>query len=245
LVEYRYKMMAMTSSKPAAKGKKRGGNLAATLKHRGGHNGFFPGKSRARLRHLGVQWRKSGRPVPRSHVMRRSACLLTALLFIGGNAPVWGQDKTRKAPRKLPDGVYEVLGESVKKKDVLPLKQGEVVVIHHHRYLKKDNKQRPRFLVVRSAPAVDLDLAGEPKAVKEGENVVRILLKLRPKAATALEHLTSRRLGEQIAIVVGGEVVTTHKIRDVIKGGDVQITSCAAGAANYLLEQLQARQKKK
>jgi preprotein translocase subunit SecD len=52
-------------------------------------------------------------------------------------------------------------------------------------------------------------------------------------------------LGRQITIVLGEEVVTMHKIREVIKGGDVRITSCAAGAAGYLLEQLQARQKNK
>jgi preprotein translocase subunit SecD len=75
--------------------------------------------------------------------------------------------------------------------------------------------------------------------------VVRILLKLQPKAAVALERLTSQRVGEHVAILIGGEVVTTHTIRTTIKGGDVQITSCAAGAANYLLEQLQARQEDK
>jgi hypothetical protein len=36
-----------------------------------------------------------------------------------------------------------------------------------------------------------------------------------------------------------------HKVREVIKGGDVQITCCAVGAANYLLERLQAHQEKK
>ena len=90
-----------------------------------------------------------------------------------------------------------------------------------------------------------LDLAGEPKAVKEGAEVVRILLKLKPQAATALERLTRDHLGRQVTIVVGGEVVTMHKVREVIKGGDVQITSCAAGAAKYLLEQLQALKEKK
>src|SRR5262249_8088687 len=73
----------------------------------------------------------------------------------------------------------------------------------------------------------------------------RILLKLQPKAATALERFTADRLGRQITIILGGEVVTMHKIREVIKGGDVQITSCAVGAANYLLEQLQTYQQKK
>jgi len=58
-------------------------------------------------------------------------------------------------------------------------------------------------------------------------------------------RLTSDRLGKEIAIILGGEVVTLHKIQDRIKDGNVQITSCAAGAAKYLLEQLRAHQKTK
>jgi preprotein translocase subunit SecD len=177
--------------------------------------------------------------------MRRSACLVAAFLLIAGYDAAWSQEKAPKSSKKLPDGVYAVLRDSLKEKEVLPLKDGEALAVHEHRYLKKDDKEPQLFLVVHSTPDVDLDLAGPPKAVKEGEEVVRILLKLQPKAATALERLTSDRLGRQVTIVLGGEVVTMHKIREVIKGGDVQITSCAAGAANYLLEHLQALHKKK
>jgi preprotein translocase subunit SecD len=138
-----------------------------------------------------------------------------------------------------------VLRESLKEKDVLPLQEGEVLLVHDARYLKKDEKEPPRYLVVHSAPDVVLDLASKPKAVKEGTEVVRISLKLQPKAATALERLTRDRLGWQVTIVVGGEVVTMHKIREIIKGGEVTITCCAAGSANYLLEQLEAHQKNK
>jgi preprotein translocase subunit SecD len=156
-------------------------------------------------------------------------------LALGGQA--LAEDK------KLPDGVYAVLREGLKEKDVLPLKDGEALAVHRHRYLKDGDKEPPRFLVVRSAPDVPLDLAVAPKADKEGEEVVRILLKLRPKAAAALERLTRARQGRQVAIVVGGEVVTVHKVRAVIKGGDVQITSCTPGGATYLFKQLQSRQK--
>jgi hypothetical protein len=57
--------------------------------------------------------------------------------------------------------------------------------------------------------------------------------------------LTANPPGKQIAIVLGGEVVTTHKIRAVIRDGNVQITRCVPGAAKYLLEQLKARKKDK
>jgi preprotein translocase subunit SecD len=177
--------------------------------------------------------------------MRLSACLLAALLVIGWYARSSAQDKKQESPKKLPDGVYAVLRESLKETDVLPLKAGEALVVDHHRYLKKDEEEQPRFLVVRSSPDVELDLAADPKAIKEGEQVERILLMLQTKAATALERLTSDRLGKQIAILLGGDVVTMHKIREVIKDGEVQITSCAPGAAKYLLEQLQAHRKDK
>src|SRR5437879_7161098 len=101
--------------------------------------------------------------------MRLSACVLAALFFIGGYAPAWPQDKTPESPKRLPDGVYAVLRESLKEKDVLPLKEGEVLAVHHSRYVKKNEKEPPRFLVVQCAPDLVLDLAGQPKAVKEGE----------------------------------------------------------------------------
>jgi hypothetical protein len=107
------------------------------------------------------------------------------------------------------------------------------------------HEEPPRYLVAHSVPEVVFDLAGKPKAVKEGKEVVSISLKLQPKAAAALERLTRGQLGKQVAIVLGGEVVTMHKVREVIKGGDAQISCCAAGSANYLLEQLEAHQHKK
>ena len=175
--------------------------------------------------------------------MSRSACALTAVFLLGSQAAVWPQENAPASGKKLPDGIYAVQRDGPKEKDVLPLNDGEVLVVNRHRYVKNAANEPPRFLVVRSAPEVALDLTSEPTAVKEGGEVVRILLKLRPKAAAALERLTRDHLGRQVAIVLGGEVVTAHKVRTVIKGGDVQITSCAPGAAGYLLKQLQALQR--
>jgi preprotein translocase subunit SecD len=174
--------------------------------------------------------------------MRRSACLLVAALLIVTHALAWGREQAPKSAKALPDGVYAVLREGLTEKDMLPLQDTEALAVNRHRYLKKDKQEPPRFLVVRGTPDVELNLAGEPKAVEEGGEVVRILLKLQPKAATALERLTTVHREKQIAILIGGEVVTVHKVRNVIKGGDVQITSCAAGGANYLLEQLRVHQ---
>jgi preprotein translocase subunit SecD len=177
--------------------------------------------------------------------MHQPACLLTTFLLAAASAAAYSDGTAPESPRKLPDGVYAVLRDAAKEKDVRPLKDGEVLINYRPRFLKKDDPTPPRFLVVRDKPAVTLDLAGEPKAVKEGEEVVRILMKLWPKAAAALERLTNDQRGRPIAIVLGGEVVSAHKVREVIKGGEVQITSCAPGGASYLLEQLRRHRQDK
>jgi hypothetical protein len=167
--------------------------------------------------------------------MTRLACVLVAAVAPAAAPPAPG----------LPDGVYAVRRDGLAKKEVLPLQAGEALVVHRHRYLKTAEGEPARFVVVAAAPDVPLDLDGDPKAIKDGAEVVGISLKLRPKAAAALERLTSARRWGQVAVVLGGEVVTIHKVREPIKGGGVQITSCAPKAAGYLLEQLQARRKGK
>ena len=79
--------------------------------------------------------------------------------------------------------------DGAKEKDVLPLKPGEAVVVNRHRYLKPEDREPPRYLVVRTRPDVELDLAGEPKAVKERDEVTRILLKLKAGPAKANSRL--------------------------------------------------------
>jgi hypothetical protein len=170
-----------------------------------------------------------------SRIVFVSALLLFQPLYLQAVS----QDQPVALGQKIPDGVYRVLREGASDKDVLPLRSGEAVVLDHARYLKQPGNNPPRFLVVPSQPAVPLALASEPVATNDGAEV-RIQLKLQPTAAAALEKVTREYAGGQLTIVLKNEVVTTHKIRAVITDGDVQITSCAVGAADYLLKQLRA-----
>lgn len=144
----------------------------------------------------------------------------------------------------IPDGVYLVHRAEDSKEALTPPGPNERLVIDHHRYDSPPNSEPPRYLVVGTDSRIALQLEGEPKADREGEEVVRIFLQLQPNPAKQLEALTEANTGKQLAIVLGGEVVTAHKIREKIAGGAVQITSCTKGAANHLMEQLQKYQVK-
>jgi preprotein translocase subunit SecD len=170
--------------------------------------------------------------------MSRFSCFVATILFIGNCVSAHAQEK-KLAAKKLADGVHAVLREGTAEKDLMPLKDGEVLAVDRLLYAKKEDKKPSRYLVVRAAPDVELDLAGEPKAVKEGDEVIRILLKLQPKAAADLERLTKDNVGKQVAIILGGEVVTVHKIRNAIQGGEVQMSCCEAGSAKFLFDELQ------
>jgi hypothetical protein len=177
--------------------------------------------------------------------MDRCTCLLAAGLLLGSQAAALLPAAEGREPRKAPaDGVYRVLRDGPTEKSILPFKDGETLVVNRHRYQKEGDKEAPQFLAVHDKPEVPLDLAGGPEADRENGAVVRIRMKLRPDAAKALERVTRDRQG-QLAIVLGGEVVTVHKIRTAIPDGNVQITSCSPGAADYLLKQLEARPKGK
>jgi hypothetical protein len=173
-----------------------------------------------------------------------------AIVLLAGAAPFFcGLDQAKdsgQAPaKKLPNGLYGVLRDGPEEKAVLPIKDGETVALHNHRYLKKDAKEPPVFLVVHTKPDVPLVLVGEPEVVKSDNGTLTFRLKLHADHAKTLEKFTRDNKGGKVAVVIGGEVVTVHHIRDVITGGDIQVSNCNAEAGAFLLKQLQNLAKKK
>src|SRR5262249_14289856 len=117
---------------------------------------------------------------------------------------------------------------------------GEVVVEHRHRYLKNGAGRPPRFLAVRREPDVPLLLAEPPRGVREGGAVSRIELRLAPAAAERLERGSRGNGGRPGATGLGGGGVTVKKFGRASTGGRVQISTCARGAGESLLERLEA-----
>jgi hypothetical protein len=124
-------------------------------------------------------------------------------------------------PVALPDGVYEVLAVEGDRA-ALPAPGPETrVLIHDRKYLRGGSEEPPDYLLLRVPGYAPLDLARPPtQGMTEGRPV--LLLALEEDAGKALTELTSR--AERAAVVIGGDVVTVHRIRVPIEGGHLQIS---------------------
>jgi hypothetical protein len=173
--------------------------------------------------------------------MVKASCLALAVWCGLWSGPTADPPPKIDAGKPLADGVYLVLKRAPQEKDLRPVKAGEALLPHRHPYREGGADRPAEYLVVRRAADVPLLLAGPPREVTDASGAVRIELQLRREAADKLERLTRDNVGKEVAILVGGEVVTTHKVRTAIAGGRVQISCCEPGACTYLLKRLRDR----
>jgi hypothetical protein len=175
---------------------------------------------------------------------------LSHLAFVGllsvlPGGPVPDSPRPAPEPRAPPNGFYLVLRQGAKPGDVGPARAGERLVVNRHPYEKAEDRGPPRYLAVHRVPDVPLALKEGPEGTKDDSGSLRIRFRLAPEAARKLERLTRGHQGGEVAVILGGEVVTAHKIRSVIADGRVQITCCAPGSCEFLLKSLQQAVAKK
>jgi hypothetical protein len=83
----------------------------------------------------------------------------------------------------------------------------------------------PRRFLLRVDGAVPLELARDPVYSEDEEGRKQIALTLTSEAGSALADLTRRLVGRRAAVVIGGEVISFHKVRQPILG-NVVVISC-------------------
>lgn len=166
-------------------------------------------------------------PAARAHVIALVACA-----FLAGATEVTGQAEKHQA------GFYLVTA-AASSADALPVPTGEQRMARYdQKYLRDSEREPPRYLLISKRPDVALKLAKAP-AIGTGSNgFAELSLELTKEAAGDLERVSREHLGQQVAFVIDGEVVTTHKIRSVITGGQFRLSRCTDNACQYILGRL-------
>ena len=151
-----------------------------------------------------------------------------------------------KQDNKLPDGLYRVHRSDCKAENLAPPKLSERLLRNDYHFLEPAERQPARYLVLQTSPFVPLTLGADPSEdTEEGSGKPRLQLQLTEDQIAPLEEFTRMCLGKTIAIVIDGEVVTTHQVKSVITGGRLQITRCTKRGCETLYTKLLKNRAKK
>ena len=91
-----------------------------------------------------------------------------------------------------------------------------------------------RKVIIDLSDFVPLEMEGDPIAEKQTGSKKLLSITLSKSAAEKMKNFTSKRVMKQVAIVINGEVITMHKVREAITGPGIQITRCDDNACEYL-----------
>ena len=81
-------------------------------------------------------------------------------------------------------------------------------------------------------------LEGKPDAERDSTGRTLLSVTLARDQVQPLERFTTTHLGGKVAILLGGEVITVHKVRSIIHEGKLQITRCTDDGCSVLLSRL-------
>lgn len=138
-------------------------------------------------------------------------------------------------------GFYLVLAESSAAQK-LPLPTGgQQILCYDFRFLRTEERDPVKYLLLARRPEVALLLRRPPEKQIGEDGRTQLLLEVTEEAAAALAKLTEQHLGQQVAFVIDGEVVSTHKIRSVISDGKFRMSRCTDNACEYIYGRLTKR----
>ena len=144
------------------------------------------------------------------------------------------------APKKneLANGFYLVLREYPDNKHVRASNKNEVVLVNDYKFLAPEERETAEYLVVDKTQFVPFDLKSSPNKQTDERGRPKLLVTLKDTQVKPLEDFTRKNAGHHVVIVVGGDAVTKHKIREPIKGGLIQITRCTDNGCEAIYTEL-------
>ena len=152
--------------------------------------------------------------------------------------PSTGELAARPDSPRLENGFYLILREGEDEAALTPMGDTETLIVYDYKFLT-DQPDRPRqLLVVRGTPDVPLVLNEDPQGLKGEDGRTILYLTLARDQTDTLERFTREHAGGGVAIIIGGEVVSTHKIRETIRDGKSNISRCTDNACEYILTRL-------
>ncbi|HWY35983.1 MAG TPA: hypothetical protein VNX68_15170 [Nitrosopumilaceae archaeon] len=138
------------------------------------------------------------------------------------------------------DGFYEVDKRGVDSTQFGELNGNEILITYNSIY----NEQEYTKVLIDTSDFVPLELETIPVTQKDSSQKSQLSITLSTTALGKLKTFTGQRLMKTVAIVLDGEAITMHKIKDTITGGTMVISWCGENACQRLYGRIKDNVKK-
>jgi preprotein translocase subunit SecD len=156
--------------------------------------------------------------------------ILLSLLILTFSGTAYSQNT-------LKDGLYLINRIDTIESQKTSLSEKETAV-YFSKMFEEYNSDEFARIIIDTTQYVPLELESSPKTEQETETKKKLLLTLTKESSERLKTFTTENLMRRVALVVGGEALTVHKIKAAITGGQLQITRCTDNACETLLVKL-------
>lgn len=141
---------------------------------------------------------------------------------------------------KLSDGLYLVLRQADSATKVEPASQSEHALIYDYHFLEPAEREKANYLILSTEAFIPFVLSSAPTMDQDSHGKPKLMLQLAQKQVVPLAEFTRKNLGKTVAILVDGQVVSAHKIKEPIVGGRLQISWCTRNGCHVLMSKLQS-----
>lgn len=176
------------------------------------------------------------------HVLNVIALLVTAVLVACSTSAV-SKDSTKEKiaeskTHPLKNGMYAVAATATSKEQVQAPQKMHRILVYEDKFSGSESPDPPLFVALETSRYVPLVLELPPEALKQPDGRTYLNVTLKKEHVEALEEFTREHLGGRVAIVLGGEIITMHKVRTVITGGKMMITRCMDDGCELIMSRL-------
>ena len=178
--------------------------------------------------------------------IRTQRLVMTCLLLVSVFSSL-GANIARASESALSNGIYLVLRDASSASMLEPVAETEHILINDGHLLEPTEPNlpdKPSFVALSTSQFVPIKLAHKPTKKFDAQGKKQLLLELAPSEIIPLETFTRKNCGRSVAIVIGNQVVTVHKVREAITGGKMQITRCTDNGCDVLYTELEKSNQK-
>lgn len=147
---------------------------------------------------------------------------------------VWKQVESNR----MVDGIYLVHRWTETQSDLFPLQADERYVRYDENkffQLKDDEPEPVKYIGLSKTEFIPFQLTGKPDSIRQPDGRLEIGLEFSPDMKSRLTSFSQKYLGRQVAMVIGGDVITLHKVRSVIKSDGIKISRCTDDGCQLIL----------